>query len=704
MKQRNTGTSKFWLGMILASLAVSVLASGVYATDEGWSAEQELFEIQQMIEEKGLCWTAGHTGVSHLTPDEKQAMLGLQPIDEELRARYSNGTIEALPDRDLPAYWNWREMGGTTPAKQQGGCGSCWAFGATSAFESMIKIYKGVETNLSEQQILVCNEWGGDCGGGQSEAGYFVQMTMGQVAESSMPYTGNDNASCVDYNYDSVERHQGYSMVPNTENALKTAMLTGPIGVNLHAPGSLFYYNGGCFEYDGSGTVNHCVLMCGWDDNACSGQGAWLVKNSWGTSWGDDGFGWIRMGDLYLGHGANLIDYTPSLDVVLGYDGLEVIGGNGNGVLDPNENATLRVSLKNFGREAASSVTATLSTLDPKVTVGSATADFPNIGIWSTGNSLAPDFDVTAAAGASGVVEMVLTISCAEEIDRVSTFPLFIGPIETIHQEDFEMGDGGWSDGGTQNDWRVASPGQKFGKPDPYRAAEGMACYGNDLNEAGSAWNTLYENDADNYLLSPTINCFGKENVHLAFRRWLTVEEGIYDDAYLSVSGTEFFANPANGNFFDEAWEEIVYDISSVADNNPVVQIRFDLESDGGLRLGGWAIDDVRVFEPGAPASDVPFGESTPLSLKLRPMANPFTPGTVLLLAIPAPGGMPVVRVLDASGRSVKSIDTGILSPGIHSVSWDGRDDAGNKAAAGVYFVTALLGENKTSNRLVLIR
>jgi hypothetical protein len=568
----------------------------------------------------------------------------------------------------------------------------------------MIKIYKGIETNLSEQQIVVCNEWGGSCDGGQSEAAYFVQMTMGQVAESSMPYNGGDASPCVDYNYDSVEHLQGYTMVPNVENNLKTALLTAPIAVNCYAPNALFGYTGGCFQYDGSGAINHCVLMCGWDDNACGGQGAWLIKNSWGTGWGESGFGWIRMGDLYLGHGANLIDYTPSYDVVLGYEDVEVIGGNGNGALDPGENATLRVTLRNYGREAGSGISATLTTLDPNVTINQSFADFPNIGVWSDGSSLAPDFDVTASTSAEGLIEMTLTISCDQEDDRVNTFPLYIGPIETVYQEGFEAGDGGWSDAGTNNDWRFAPAGQKFGKPDPYRAGEGLSCLGNDLNETGASWNTLYAIDADSYVESPYINCSGKLGVHLAFRRWLSVEEGIYDDAFLSVNGTELFRNPTNANFRDEAWEEIVYDISAIADNNPAVRIRFDLESDGGLQFGGWAIDDVRLFVPGPPAADVPDAGVAPLALSMRPAANPFRPGGALQLAVPSPGGRPEMQIIDPTGRRVRSLDLGMLSPGIHEIAWDGADDAGHPLPAGVYFIRTMIDQIEASNRFVMVR
>jgi cathepsin L len=693
-----------WLRDTLATILwFGLLGFATAASADDWSEEAELNQIQQKIEETGASWTADYTSVSHYPPEVRQQMLGGRPTPEEIRLKYANGEVEALPREELPASWDWRALGGMTGVRQQGGCGSCWAFGGTGAFESIIKIYKGESHNLSEQQILLCNEMGAGCDGGYAEAAYWVQMTMGQVAEADMPYTGTDTGACTDHMYDSVERHQGYSIVAYQEAALKTAIMTAPISANLHAPNSLFYYNGGCFSYDDYGAINHCVVMCGWDDNACSGQGAWLIKNSWGAGWGEGGYGWIRYGDCMLGQGANLIDYTPSYDVLLGYDAVEVLGGNGNGVLDPGETANLRVTLKNYGRGPGSSIAATLSSGNPLVQVIDAAADFPNIDVWESAASIAPDFEVTANVGASGLVEMTLTISCAEEGERTSTFPLFIGPIETVYQEDFESGMNGWSAGGTQNDWRVNDSGQKHGKPDPFGPSAGSTCLGNDLN-GGYPMNILYENNADNYILSPAIDCSGQEGVHLSFRRWLSVEEGIYDNAWLSVNGTTLFENPANGAFFDVAWEQIVYDISSIADNNPSVRIRFDLESDGGLRFGGWAIDDMRLFVPGMPAASIDEGGVAPIRLSLRPMENPYRPGTVMQLALPNPGGEATIAIVDATGRRVQSLEPGHLSAGIHPVIWDGLDRSGRSVPAGIYFLQTLLGDERASTRIVMIR
>lgn len=700
MTSLNSATPR--LCTAIAVVMICIGAPIALADTAQWNPDAELIEIQEMIEANGWDWQAGSTDVWRYTPEQKQVMLGTHPVSDEKHREMANGDVVPLAATYLPTNWDWREMDGMTPVKDQGACGSCWAFAATAAFEAMIRIYTGVTTDLSEQQILVCNDNDGNCYGGYPALAFWLQKSMGQIAESHMPYTADDSTPCVHQSYSSVERNQGYLSVANTPNSLKTAVMNGPITVNIYAPDAMFAYTGGCFEYDDSGAINHSVCLCGWDDDACGGQGAWLIKNSWGTGWGESGYAWIRYGDLNLGQGACQVDYSPSLESRLGYHAVEVLGGNGNGILDPGETATLRITIRNYGRETGTSISATLSCLRPEIEVTGASASFPDIGTWDVGSSSTPDFEVSVAPEAEGPISFVLMISCAEENDHTSRFPLFIGPVEAIYEEGFEIDDGGWSHGGSGDDWQRAIPRQLHCKPDPYAASEGSFCFGNDVGSGGI--DILYDHNADNYLQSPIIDCSEKEGVHLAFRRWLTVEEGVYDDARLLVSGTEVFLNESNRYTFDTAWQEIIYDISLIADDNPFVQLRFELESDTGLSFGGWAIDDVRIFAPPPLTDAAPLLAGVPPALSIRPLANPFIPGSSLRLAVPVPGGRPDLRVFDPSGRCVKSFDTEILTPGFHTIAWSGRDSAHRPPPTGVYFMRALLGSESVSSRVVLLR
>jgi len=181
-----------------------------------------------------------------------------------------------------------------------------------------------------------------------------------------------------------------------------------------------------------------------------------------------------------------------------------------------------------------------------------------------------------------------------------TVIPPLGGPFQQFYLEDFESGGAGWTHVqiATQDDWQIGTPagrsGTSFGVfwQDPSNAGAGANCYGNDLGGAG--FNGAYQPNVENYLLSPSINCTGQFGVHLRLKRWLTVEEGIYDQATIRVNGVEVWANQLNGNLVDTSWQTFEYPLP-MADNNPNVRIEFRLKTDGGLHLGGWNVDDIEL-------------------------------------------------------------------------------------------------------------
>ena len=178
-----------------------------------------------------------------------------------------------------------------------------------------------------------------------------------------------------------------------------------------------------------------------------------------------------------------------------------------------------------------------------------------------------------------------------------------VGVVTSIYFNDFEgVTDEGWTHAqiATQDDWQRGTPQGKSGSSsgvgwsDPAGAYSGSKCWANDLGLSG--WNGSYAANVSNRLDSPAIDCTGRVGVKLRFARWLTVEEGIYDDAQILVNGNLAWSNPGSGHTVDTAWSVQELDISAWADNNPAVTIRFTLQSDGGLELGGWNIDDFEVL------------------------------------------------------------------------------------------------------------
>ncbi|MBI5361629.1 MAG: hypothetical protein HZA53_00530 [Planctomycetes bacterium] len=212
------------------------------------------------------------------------------------------------------------------------------------------------------------------------------------------------------------------------------------------------------------------------------------------------------------------------------------------------------------------------------------------------------------ASPASVAYNVTATDSAAHSKDALCTARSFlVGAVSAFLTEGFDGAtDNGWTHGtynvtpnNVNDDWVRDDPtgrsGTVSGVPwsDPQNTVSPVRCWGNDLG-IGTA-NGRYQAGVDNYLRSPVFNCTGRTNVQLIFKRWLTVEEGIYDQARIKVNGTQVWVNPTNGHTLDTNWSTQVVSIGAIADNNPAVTVEFELASDGGLELGGWQIDDFQL-------------------------------------------------------------------------------------------------------------
>jgi len=188
---------------------------------------------------------------------------------------------------------NWVTKGAVTPVKDQGQCGSCWAFSATGAIEGAVQIASGTLTSVSEQQLVDCAGSHGNqgCNGGLMDYAFdYVIANKGIASEASYKYTGRDG-SCK--KVASVSTISGYKDVPSgNEQALLTAVTQQPVAVAIEADQACFqFYHSGVLDDRSCGTnLDHGVLAVGYDTDAASGKDYWLVKNSWGVSWGDKGF------------------------------------------------------------------------------------------------------------------------------------------------------------------------------------------------------------------------------------------------------------------------------------------------------------------------------------------------------------------------------------------------------------------------------
>jgi C1A family cysteine protease len=200
----------------------------------------------------------------------------------------------------VPSSYNFCTTTGCTPVRNQGNCGSCWDFATVGAFEQAVKKL-GTTRDVSEQYVLDCNTMGYDCNGGYIA---FSAIKSGDALESCDPYKAADGtckSSCTKYDGVSSWSYVGSSSAVPSTAALKAAIYKyGPVAAGVYVNTAFENYAGGTFSGKASGTVNHAIVLTGWDDT----RGAWRLRNSWGSSWGDSGYMWIKYGSQKVGYGA----------------------------------------------------------------------------------------------------------------------------------------------------------------------------------------------------------------------------------------------------------------------------------------------------------------------------------------------------------------------------------------------------------------
>ena len=313
---------KFVFAVIFVlSLIVSVSAQQLDETLAPQKVQAQLQKIREEIKAENLSFSVGYNPALNYTIDQ---LCGLRVSRDWWKIAKDKNIFAVKPQGiraeavAVPEKWDWREHNGVTDIRDQGGCGSCWAFGAAASFESFLLIKQDTLVDLSEQYLVSCNTYGWGCNGGWWPQDMFVDP--GAVLEEDFPYVASDVACGGPYDYpfklSGWAYVDGEDKVPATDKIKEAVYNYGPVCVAVYVGTAFQAYTGGVFNKDeasngglfsccGSeaGQVNHAIMIVGWDDS----KGAWIIKNSWGTGWGESGYMYIQYGVSDVGFSAVVV-------------------------------------------------------------------------------------------------------------------------------------------------------------------------------------------------------------------------------------------------------------------------------------------------------------------------------------------------------------------------------------------------------------
>uniref|UniRef100_UPI00398F5162 cathepsin L2-like n=1 Tax=Pristiophorus japonicus TaxID=55135 RepID=UPI00398F5162 len=312
-----------FLGCVVLSILAAVSGNTFDSTlDEDWKNWKSQHEKQYTEEEEAyrrMIWednmryieqhnlehsmgkhtfTVGMNQFGDLTTEEFNKLM-----NGFLRAEADNSTEEAVDEDDeddeddesndveMGPIVDWRTKGYVTPVKNQGECGSCWAFSATGALEGQWRKRTGELISLSEQNLVDCSRRNNGCGGGFAMRAFIYVIENGGInSDVTYPYTGMDNP-CKFRSHWIAATCSHYRLVKKEKALAKRVKGVGPISVAIDASHRSFHlYKTGVYYEENCSTdnLNHEMLVVGFGNQ--SQQNYWIVKNSWGTEWGEQGY------------------------------------------------------------------------------------------------------------------------------------------------------------------------------------------------------------------------------------------------------------------------------------------------------------------------------------------------------------------------------------------------------------------------------
>jgi len=311
---------------------------------------ETISEIRDKITANGYSFTVSENWVTRLSVEERRKLLSRHaPLVPRRLGRVDDGPLVVRSVTEIPASFDWRDVAGHSyigPIRDQGSCGSCYAFGACAAAEGVYNYAMGKYDDecldLSEAFLAFCLDQYYDGFDGCRGASYDYEelqalVDLGVCLEASYPYSAVDEG-CVDGSEDALRaKYAGWYRIPCGDiMAIKSALMTyGVLDVAVQATSAFVAYESGVFVdsttecgYDPCyyAVTNHAVALVGWEDTSLDGDGYWILRNSWGSDWGENGYMKIAYRSAHVACAACYMVYSPLLGSISGakwndYDG-----------------------------------------------------------------------------------------------------------------------------------------------------------------------------------------------------------------------------------------------------------------------------------------------------------------------------------------------------------------------------------------------